>query len=226
MDSPESQQADQALQPDPGPAGEAPPPAPQAAEPEPEPAAEPAEAEPEALKPDSRFMRQVEAATGISLGACYGCKKCSNGCPLTFAMDLHPYQVVRLAQLGQVEALRDCRTIWICASCHTCLTRCPNQVDLPRLMDYLKEEVTHQGRKVDQQRTRLFHQCFLKEVASRGRVFEGGMMTRYLLKSGAAFGPEAMANAKLGLAMFKRGRLKLLPSGTRERAWLKALFKA
>lgn len=179
----------------------------------------------EAIHPNGRWLARVEAASGVKAGACFGCKKCSNGCPLTFAMDLHPYQVVRYLQLGQLERLEGCRTIWLCASCQTCLTRCPNQVDLPRLMDYLKETVARRGESVEEKRTLLFHQLFLKGVAKRGRVFEGELMGGYLLKTGGAFGPEALANAKLGLTMFRKGRLKLLPARIKDRAWLKELFK-
>jgi heterodisulfide reductase subunit C len=177
------------------------------------------------LVPDGRLMRQAREQCGVSLGACFGCKKCSNGCPLTFAMDLHPYQVVRLAQLGQVESLKTCRTIWVCASCQTCLTRCPNEVDLPRFMDWLKQTVSRAGGAVPEERTHLFHRLFLREVRVRGRVSEGSLMGRYLLASGGAWGAEAARNARLGLAMFKRGRLKILPSRVKDRRWLKALFK-
>ncbi len=180
----------------------------------------------EAIRPTSELLRRVEAESGVEVGACYGCKKCSNGCPLTFAMDLHPYQVVRYVQLGLLDRLQGCRTIWLCASCHTCVTRCPNQVDLPRLMDYLKQVVIQEGTPVEEKRTLLFHRLFLDEVLKRGRVFEGGLMTRYLLKTGGAFGPEAKQNASLGWAMLKRGRMKLLPKGTRDRRWLKALRQA
>jgi heterodisulfide reductase subunit C len=169
-------------------------------------------------------MRRALAECGVSLGACYGCKKCSNGCPLTFAMDLRPHQVARLAQLGQTAELRACRTIWLCASCQTCLTRCPNQVDLPRFMDWLKQTLAAEGAPAPEPRTLLFHRLFLGEVARRGRVFEGSLMGRYLLATGGLFGPEARRNAALGLAMFKRGRLKLMPAGVRRRRWLKELF--
>lgn len=179
----------------------------------------------EAIRPSSDFMVSVERATGVRVSACYGCKKCSNGCPVTFAMDLHPYQVVRYVQLGQPERLKGSRTIWVCAACQTCVTRCPNDVDIPRLMDYLKETVVRENRPVEEQRTRLFHQLFLREIKARGRVFEGSLMTRYLIKTGGAFGPEALKNARLGLAMLKRGRLKLFPAGTKDRSWIKGLFR-
>lgn len=174
--------------------------------------------------PDAELMRLARDHCGVSLGACYGCKKCSNGCPLTFAMDLYPYQVVRLAQLGQIEALKACRTIWICTSCQTCFTRCPNEVNLPRFMDWLKQTVSRTGATVPEEQTHLFHRLFLREVSVHGRVFESSLMGRYLLTTGGIWGTGAAKNVRLGLAMLKRGRLKLLPSRIKDRRWLKALF--
>jgi len=180
----------------------------------------------EAVRPSSDFLKKAEAESGVNISACYGCKKCSNGCPVRFAMDLHPYQVVRLVQLGQVERLKDCETIWVCSSCQTCVTRCPNDVDIPRLMDYLKETVAREGRAVRQKRVLDFHRIFLREIKSRGRIFEASMMTRQMLKSGDFMSPQkTIKNARLGLAMFRRGRLRLLPEGVKDRKWLKELFR-
>ncbi len=192
---------------------------------------DPAQAEakassPGAVRPNSELLNQMEAIGGLEAAACYGCKKCSNGCPLSFAMDLHPYQVVRYVQFGLWERLKGCHTIWVCASCHTCVTRCPNQVDLPRLMDHLKQMVIAEGAPVAESRTLLFHRLFLDEVLKRGRVFEGGLMGRYVLKTGGPFGKEAKQNAALGWQMFKRGRIKLIPQGNKDRRWLKALKRA
>jgi len=59
-------------------------------------------------------------------------------------MDLLPSQVIRLAQLGMEEVLES-NTIWICASCLTCVTRCPKEVDLPRLMEALRQIALRRG---------------------------------------------------------------------------------
>ncbi|MFZ5586504.1 MAG: 4Fe-4S dicluster domain-containing protein [Thermodesulfobacteriota bacterium] len=176
-----------------------------------------------AIRPSGELAARARAQCGADLSACYGCRKCSNGCPLGWAMDLHPYQVVRLAQLGQVERLKAANTVWVCASCQTCLTRCPNQVDLPRFMDWLKEELALANAPVAEARSLLFHRLFLGGVLKRGRVFEGELLARFMLKSGGALGPEALKNAKLGLAMLKRGRIKLLPPRRRARDLLAQL---
>ena len=86
----------------------------------------------------SDFVREVEEISGEDLLACNQCGKCSAGCPVASVMDLLPSQAIRLAQLGMDEGLES-RTIWICASCLTCVTRCPKGVDLPRVMEALRE---------------------------------------------------------------------------------------
>jgi heterodisulfide reductase subunit C len=90
------------------------------------------------------FVQQVEEISGQDLLSCNQCGKCSAGCPVVAAMDLLPSQVIRMAQLGMEDVLES-NTIWICASCLTCVTRCPKGVDLPRLMEALRQIALRQG---------------------------------------------------------------------------------
>ena len=90
------------------------------------------------------FVRQVEETSGQDLLACNQCGKCSAGCPVVAAMDILPSQVIRMAQLGMEEVLES-NTIWICASCLTCATRCPKGVDVPRLMEALRQISLRKG---------------------------------------------------------------------------------
>lgn len=52
-------------------------------------------------------------------------------------MDILPSEVIRLIQLGD-EDFVNCKTVWLCASCFTCSTRCPKGIDLPRLMEAVR----------------------------------------------------------------------------------------
>jgi len=90
------------------------------------------------------FVRRIEEISGQDLLSCNQCGKCSAGCPVVAAMDLLPSQVIRMAQLGMEEVLES-NTIWICASCLTCVTRCPKGVDLPRLVEALRQIALRQG---------------------------------------------------------------------------------
>lgn len=89
-------------------------------------------------KVQGQFVRDVEDISGQGLLDCNQCGKCSAGCPVVGVMDLLPSQVIRMAQLGMEQVLES-KTIWICASCLTCVSRCPKGVDLPRLMEALRE---------------------------------------------------------------------------------------
>ena len=73
---------------------------------------------------------------GENVYLCYQCLKCTSGCPLIEHMDLHPNQVMRAAQLDDVSVLES-KTIWACASCQTCTTRCPQGIDIAAVMDYV-----------------------------------------------------------------------------------------
>ena len=97
----------------------------------------------EVLKND--LVRRIEEISGQDMLACYQCGACSAGCPVAFAMDMLPSQVIRLVQLGQVEEALESETIWFCAACQTCYARCPKGVDLSRIMEALREIALQRG---------------------------------------------------------------------------------
>jgi heterodisulfide reductase subunit C len=162
-------------------------------------------------------MEQVEEDGGIRVSTCYQCKKCTNGCPVTFAMDIYPDQVIRLVQMGQRQAVLTCSTIWVCSACETCTTRCPNEVDIAGIMDYLKAQALKSGIVLPQRRTYVFHKVFLDDIRRRGRVFEGGLLPRYMLKSGEAWRKlrelDFKDDLELAYGMLRRGRMALYPQG-------------
>jgi len=94
------------------------------------------ELSPERLR--SEFVRKVEEISGQNLLSCYQCGKCSAGCPMTASMDMLPNRVIRLAQLGLEEEIAHSNTMWVCASCLACAVRCPQSVDLARVMEALR----------------------------------------------------------------------------------------
>ena len=86
----------------------------------------------------SGFIRKVAEISGQNIYQCYQCGKCSAGCPMCFAMDILPNQIIRLAQLGLDEEIASSKTIWLCASCLTCDARCPKGIDLSRIMETMR----------------------------------------------------------------------------------------
>lgn len=84
------------------------------------------------------FAKKVKEISGEDILSCYQCGMCSAGCPIAFAMDLLPRQIIQLVQLGLEEDIAKSKTIWLCTSCLTCSVRCPRGLDLAKVMEALR----------------------------------------------------------------------------------------
>ena len=166
----------------------------------------------EAMQPGFALQEGL-AADQVAISACYQCRKCTNGCPLTFAMDLYPDRIIRMALLGQEKQVLGSRTIWVCSSCETCTTRCPNGIDIAGVMDWLKEESIKRGYSSPQSRVTRFHQTFLDAIRlGGGRLQEGLLLGLYTMRTGPMgklMSGELFKDMRLGMALAKRGRLKI-----------------
>jgi heterodisulfide reductase subunit C len=172
-------------------------------------ATEPVAAEPTAAPPpltpgDTAFLAWVEKESDTSVSSCFQCQKCSNGCPTASWMDILPHQVVHRIRLGLKDDVLASRTIWLCADCKTCLTRCPNGIDIPRFMEALKRRAQREGVEAPEKHIPVFLGAFVDTIRAKGRLHELGMMRRYKLRTGDLF-----SDFKLGLRMFGKGKLKL-----------------
>jgi heterodisulfide reductase subunit C len=171
----------------------------------------------ELLQPDYQFLDEVEAFGPFDVSACFQCRKCTNGCPVTFAMDFYPDEVIRWVILGQKQKVLTCSTIWVCAACETCTTRCPNGVKIAELMDCLKEMAIRQGVSTPQPQVSTLHQTFLNNVKRRGRIFEASLLPVYMLRSGQIWEKWKQGTwfdeAILGWKLFYKGRMPVIPKG-------------
>jgi heterodisulfide reductase subunit C len=182
----------------------------------------------ELLQPDYQFLDEVETFGPFDTSACFQCRKCTNGCPVTFAMDLYPDEVIRWVVLGQKEKVLNCRTIWICAACETCTTRCPNGVKIAELMDCLKEMAIREGVPSPQPQVSTFHQSFLNNVKQRGRVFEASLLLLYMFRSGEIWKKwgrgTLIGETILGLKLFYKGRMPVFPKGIKGKEEVRKLL--
>ena len=60
-------------------------------------------------------------------------------------MDISPRKVIALFRAGQIEEILRSRTIWICASCYMCTTRCPQSIKITDLLYALKRTAIDAG---------------------------------------------------------------------------------
>ncbi|MBI5033560.1 MAG: 4Fe-4S dicluster domain-containing protein [Chloroflexi bacterium] len=137
---------------------------------------------------------------------CYQCVKCTSGCPLADEFDLAPNQVMRALQLGEDDRVLHSKTIWLCASCQTCLTRCPQNIDLPRINDQLSMEAKKRGVKSAAPEIGLFRQVFLRNARILGRAYELGLILEMNLRTRQPF-----KDVPMGLQMVLKRKVSIFP---------------
>jgi len=167
----------------------------------------------------NHFLQRIEGETQANLSACYQCERCTNSCPVSDFMDIKPHQVIRYIQLGRREALLASATIWVCLSCEMCTTYCPNAVGVAETIIHLRNLAARSTVAPKEKQLAAFHQTFLQELQRFGRVNEFWLIAAlnrkpWILKEKLEKGT-LKQEAVLGLTLWRKGKLKLIPSRSR-----------
>jgi heterodisulfide reductase subunit C len=168
---------------------------------------------------DQAFATEIQQRSGQNLQLCYQCVKCSVGCPTAQYMDHNPNALIRLIQYGQREIVLGSHAIWLCVSCWTCGTRCPNEIDMGVIMDTLREMALESGNVADRNIV-LLHQEFVESIRRMGRVHEASMLALYKLKS-----RDFMTDLGPGLKLFLKGKIPAFPSRVKGIKEIREIFE-
>ena len=152
------------------------------------------------------LAQRVLSEVGQNVYLCYQCVKCTSGCPVAEFFDWQPNQIMRALQLGDADIALHSTTPWLCASCQTCTTRCPQGLDVTAIMEFLTREALAQGVKPAVPQVATFNRAFLREVRLWRRAYELGLMAEMKLRAG-----HLTQDLDLGLRMFRKRKMPLLP---------------
>lgn len=152
------------------------------------------------------FQDEILKETGIDVGRCYQCGKCTAGCPLAYDMDIAPTGIMRLIQLGLRDEAVKANTSWVCVSCQTCTTRCPQDVDIAGVMDIVRRFSKKCGYGKVDRKISIFCSLFLGTVKRFGRLYELGMMVFFNFGSLQPF-----MNMTIFPEMLWKRKLKIMP---------------
>jgi len=155
----------------------------------------------------SDFAEAISSVSGVNVNLCFQCTKCASGCPVSFAMDYTPPQLIHAIQLGLSDLVFKSKTVWLCASCQTCTTRCPQEVDLAVVMDALRIIAQRQKLQAKVPEIPTFYRSALRTVALFGRMYELGMIVMLKLATRSL-----SKDIGLGLKMLMKGKLNILPT--------------
>lgn len=155
------------------------------------------------------FLRQVDIIpAGENIKRCIQCGTCTGSCPVSYAMDLSPRQLIALFRAGEMEAIMQSRTIWICASCYACTTRCPSGIKITDIVYALKRLAIENDRKPGAPQVRLLATLFVQNLMSYGRLHEGTLIRKYYIKTRVT---KLLGFIPLALRLYRTKRLAMFP---------------
>lgn len=144
---------------------------------------------------------------GINVNLCYQCSKCASGCTVSEMTDLRPIQMVHAIRLGFEDMALNSKLIWLCTTCETCTTRCPQEIDIARVASVLRILAHQRGIPSKVPSVKVCDQEFLRNMKLFGRIFEFGLVNQLKLKTG-----KYKQDMDLALPVILKRKIKFLPS--------------
>lgn len=166
----------------------------------------------------------IEKSVGVKAQKCYQCGKCSAGCPVASEMEYPPSMVMRMLQTenpANDEKVLRSNTIWLCLTCEMCLSRCPMEIDIPSMMDNLRQQSLKQGKQSPQAKNVIaFHKSFLRSIRYTGRLYELGLIVDYKRQS-----LNMTQDITLAPKMISKGKLHFIPERIKGLSQISSIFK-
>ncbi|MEA3510697.1 MAG: 4Fe-4S dicluster domain-containing protein, partial [Actinomycetota bacterium] len=145
---------------------------------------------------------------GGRLDQCIQCGSCTASCPVSYAMDLTPRQLIAMFRAGAIEELLESRTIWVCASCYQCTTRCPADIQITDLIYAFRRIAMETGIFPKRFPTYVFSESFIAQVRRYGRNFESSLILEYFLRTRPQ---KLLGRANAGIALIRHRRIPIRP---------------
>jgi heterodisulfide reductase subunit C len=144
---------------------------------------------------------------------------CSSGCQFQHIMDVKPHAIIRMAQMGFKEDALAASGPWLCVGCNTCSTNCPNAIDIPAVMDAIRQIAIREKRRIPEPNILNFHSAVLNSIKRYGRTHKLEIMMRYKLVQRDLF-----SDMDIGLRMLAKRKLDLRASKVNGLSEVKKLF--
>lgn len=166
-----------------------------------------------------RIRREILEYIEPKIYNCYQCGKCTAGCPLSDVFEYEPNQIIRLVQSGKIDSIIKSNSIFLCLSCEICSSRCPQDVHIATIMNFIRNEAWKADRFKIKSISR-FYKMFLRIVGRTGRSFEPGLLISLNFLSGRLFN-----DMDLALDILKKRKIRLLPEFVKGRKEITKIIK-
>lgn len=167
------------------------------------------------------WITQVMGAEKIR--QCIHCGLCSGNCPLSMYMDYTPRRLMYAAREGFKDDVLSSFTIWLCTSCYACTVACPHGIKVTDIMYALKRRAIEEGKYPRRFPIPTLAKEFGKMVRDSGRISEGLLVTKLMLKTQAL---KIFGMRRLGIGLLRTGRFSLKQDRIKGRKELAGILDA
>jgi heterodisulfide reductase subunit C len=169
------------------------------------------------------FLDQVDLIpAGERISRCIQCGTCTGSCPVSYAMDISPRQLLAMFRAGEMEQIMKSRTIWICASCYACTTRCPSGIKITDIIYALKRTAIEKNMESVAPQVQRLARLFTENLMSYGRLHEGTLIRKYYMKTNML---KFIDLIPLARKMWKTKRLQPFPKRIKEQKSLARIIR-
>jgi heterodisulfide reductase subunit C len=160
---------------------------------------------------------------GERIRHCLQCGLCSGSCPLSLYMDYTPRRLMHLSREGFKEEVLSSYTIWLCTSCYACMVECPKKINITQLMYALKTRAMQEHFYPKRFAIPVLAREFSRMIRGSGRITESRLVMRVFVKTAIW---RLLGFSKLGLRLFRTGRMRLAREKVEKRSDIVTLLNA
>jgi heterodisulfide reductase subunit C len=168
------------------------------------------------------FLAEVIESTpgGNRIVHCLQCGSCGGSCPSGADMEYTPRALIAMINAGDRDAVLAANTMWACVSCYFCTTRCPQNIPITDIV-YCLKRMSIAERRYKSTDAPALAKTFTDFVEKYGRSYEAGLATGYHLLHRPL---GVMKMMPMGMQMFAKGRMAILPTKIRQIDQLRAII--
>ena len=97
---------------------------------------------PSPIHPENlKAVNKIAEISGQNVHECMQCGTCSAVCPMVESMGFTTRMGIHYLQFGEIEPVIKAQIGEYCASCHTCVVRCPRGIDVPKVFEAVRQLV-------------------------------------------------------------------------------------
>ncbi len=101
---------------------------------------------------DAKFVDRIVEAGADRIRTCIQCGTCSSVCPSGRRTAFRTRELMRKALLGLKDEVLSSPDLWLCATCLTCLERCPRQIKVTDAIIIMRNMAVDEGYMLPQHR--------------------------------------------------------------------------